>query len=77
MKYEIKKGYMYAKSKGKLKGKSIKFSSISVGATQHLIMSSVLSNGKTTLQNVATEPEVIDLINFLNCGGAKSPPLPP
>jgi len=70
MKYEIKKGYIYAKSKGKLKGKSIKFSSISVGATQHLIMSSVLSNGKTTLQNVATEPEVIDLINFLNCGGA-------
>ena len=36
MKYEIKKGYIYAKSKGKLKGKTIKFPSISVGASQHL-----------------------------------------
>ena len=41
MKYEIKRGYIYAKSKGKLKGKTLKFPSISVGATQHLIMSSV------------------------------------
>ena len=70
MKYEIKKGYIYAKSKGKLKGKTIKFPSISVGASQHLIISSVLSVGKTTLQGVATEPEVIDLINFLTSAGA-------
>ena len=70
MKYKIKKGYIHAKSKGKLKGKSFKFSSISVGATQHLIMSSVLSNGKTTLGRCATEPEVGDLINFLNSAGA-------
>ncbi len=70
MKYEIKKGYIYAKSKGKLKGKSLKFSSISVGATQHLIMSSVLSNGKTILKNCAIEPEVKDLTNFLKSAGA-------
>ena len=70
MKYEIKKGYIHARSKGKLKGKSIKFSSISVGATQHLIMSSVLSNGKTILRQCATEPEVEDLINFLKSAGA-------
>jgi UDP-N-acetylglucosamine 1-carboxyvinyltransferase len=70
MKYEIKKGYIYAKSKGKLKGKTLKFPSISVGASQHLLMSSVLSDGKTTLHNVATEPEVVDLINFLNSAGA-------
>ena len=70
MKYEIKKGYIYARSKGKLKGKSIKFSSISVGATQHLIMSSVLSDGKTILKNCAIEPEVKDLTNFLNGAGA-------
>ena len=70
MKYEIKKGYIYARSKGKLKGKSIKFSSISVGATQHLIISSVLSDGKTILKNCAIEPEVKDLTNFLNGAGA-------
>ena len=71
MKYEIKKGgYIHAKSKGKLKGKTIKFPSISVGATQHLLMSSVLSNGTTTLKGLAIEPEVVDLINFLNSAGA-------
>jgi len=71
MKYEIKKGgYIYAKSKGKLKGKTLRFSSISVGATQHLVMSSVLSDGKTILKNCAIEPEVLDLINFLKGAGA-------
>ena len=70
MKYEIKRGYIYAKSKGKLKGKTLKFPSISVGATQHLIMSSVLSDGKTILKSCAIEPEVLDLINFLKGAGA-------
>ena len=70
MKYEIKRGYIYAKSKGKLKGKTLKFPSISVGATQHLIMSSVLSDGKTILKNCAIEPEVLDLVNFLKSAGA-------
>ena len=70
MKYEIKRGYIYAKSKGKLKGKTLKFPSISVGATQHLIMSSVLSDGKTILKNCAIEPEVLDLTNFLKGAGA-------
>ena len=71
MKYEIKKGgYIHAKSKGKLKGKTIKFPSFSVGATQHLLMTSVLSSGTTTLKGLAIEPEVVDLINFLNSAGA-------
>ena len=70
MKYEIKKGYIHAKSKGKLKGKSIKFPTISVGATQHLIMSAVLSDSKTILSNSSVEPEVKELTNFLNCAGA-------
>ena len=71
MKYEIKKGgYIHAKSKGKLKGKTLKFPSISVGATQHLIMSSILSTDVTRLVNCAKEPEVEDLINFLTSAGA-------
>ena len=70
MKYEIKIGYIYAKSKGKLEGKSLKFSTISVGATQHLIISSVLCSGKTILQNCAIEPEIKDLTNFLQNAGA-------
>ncbi len=71
MKYEIKKGYIHAKSKSRLNGKILNFPKISVGATQHLIMSCVLSKGKTILKNCAIEPEVKDLTNFLTIAGAK------
>ena len=70
MNYQIKKGYIYANSKGKLKGKYIKFPKISVGATQHLLISSVLAKGITVLKNCAIEPEVKDLTNFLKTAGA-------
>ena len=70
MKFSIKNGYIHASSKRKLKGKTIKFPSISVGATQHLLMSSILCDGSTTLKGMAREPEVVDLINFLNVAGA-------
>jgi len=70
MKYEIKKGYIHAKSNGKLKGNNIKFPKISVGATEQLIMSAVLANGITTLRNCAIEPEIKDLTNFLKSAGA-------
>ena len=71
MKYEIKKGYIHASSKGKLKGAQIKFSKISVGATENTIIAACLAKGKTTLKNCAIEPEIKDLTNFLNSGGAK------
>ena len=71
MKYEIKNGYIHASSKGKLKGRSIKFPTISVGASQQLIISSVLATGKSLLSGLATEPEVKDLTNFLKKAGAK------
>ncbi len=71
MKYEIKKGYIYAKSKGKLKGRHIKFPKISVGATENLIMAACLAKGTTVLKNCAIEPEIKDLTNFLRSAGAK------
>ncbi len=71
MKYEIKKGYIHASSKGRLQGTQIKFSKISVGATENTIIASCLAKGKTTLKNCAIEPEIKDLTNFLNSGGAK------
>lgn len=43
----------------------------SVGATENLIMASVFLRGKTTLRNVAKEPEIVDLSNMLNLMGAK------
>tara|TARA_Y100000590_G_scaffold452284_1_gene595189 strand:+ start:6429 stop:7691 length:1263 start_codon:yes stop_codon:yes gene_type:complete len=70
MSYKIKKGYIHAKSKGKLKGKTIKFSKISVGATENSIIAACLARGKTILKNCAIEPEIKDLTNFLKTAGA-------
>jgi len=71
MKYDIKKGYIHANTKGKLKGAKIRFSKISVGATENTIIAACLANGISILRNCAIEPEIIDLINFLKSGGAK------
>ena len=69
--YKIVDGYVYAYSKNKLKGSKIKFPKISVGATENLIIASSLAEGTTILSNCAIEPEIKDLINFINCIGGK------
>ena len=71
MKYQIKKGYIHAKSNGRLIGTTIKFLKISVGATENTIIAACLAKGKTILKNCAIEPEIKDLTNFLNSAGAK------
>ena len=71
MKYELRDGYILAKSKGRLKGANIKFPNISVGATENLIIAASLAKGKTILKNCAIEPEIKDLTKFLNSAGAK------
>ena len=71
MKYEIKQGYIHAKSNGRLNGAKINFPRISVGATENTILAASLANGKTILKNCAIEPEIKDLTNFLNAAGAK------
>ena len=71
MNYDIKDGYILAKSKGKLKGTTINFPKISVGATENSIIAACLAKGKTILKNCATEPEIKDLTNFLISAGAK------
>ncbi len=43
----------------------------SVGATENIILASVLAKGETIISNCATEPEIVDLIEFLNKIGAK------
>lgn len=43
----------------------------SVGATENIILASVFVKGKTTIVNAAKEPEIEDLIDFLNKAGAK------
>ena len=70
-KIRIKNGYIYASAKNGLKGNLIRFPKISVGATENAIIAAAHANGKTTLLNCAIEPEVHDLILFLNTLGCK------
>ena len=68
---KIKNGYIYATALKGLIGTKIKFPTISVGATENAILAAFGAKGKTELSNCAIEPEIIDLINFLNkLGGA-------
>ena len=55
----------------KIKGGEITLSYPSVGATENLLLASVISDEKVVLKNYAKEPEIIDLINMLNGMGAK------
>ena len=69
-KIELKNGYIEASSK-KLIGCEINFPGVSVTGTENIMMAAVLAKGQTVLRNVAKEPEVEDLANFLNSMGAK------
>ena len=71
VKYKIKQGYVIASAPRGLKGNNIRFSKISVGATENLIIASSFAKGITTLSNCAIEPEIKDLTNFLNQMGCK------
>ena len=66
----LEKGYVKISSKNGLVGKSYKFPKITVTGTSNLIMSSVFVRGSHVLKNISLEPEVIDLIKFLNNSGA-------
>ncbi|MGY8772038.1 MAG: UDP-N-acetylglucosamine 1-carboxyvinyltransferase [Gammaproteobacteria bacterium] len=66
---ELKNGYIEASAK-KLIGCEISFPGISVTGTENIMMAAVLAEGRTTLRNVAKEPEVEDLADFLNSMGA-------
>jgi len=63
-------GYVESKSKKKKQKIIYEFKKISVGATETAILNSVLSNREVKLKNIAIEPEIIDLINFLKIAGA-------
>ncbi len=54
----------------KLCGSSVFFDVVSVGATINVMLAAALAPGKTVMENVAKEPHVVDLANFLNSMGA-------
>lgn len=67
----IDQGYIYAKSKKRLRGAYLLLDKVTVTGTENLMMAAALAQGKTTLKNAAREPEIVDLANFLNAVGAK------
>jgi len=66
----LKSGYIEAKAK-KLIGAEIEFEGVTVTGTENLMMAASLAEGVTILTNVAKEPEISDLADFLNSMGAK------
>jgi len=66
---ELVNGYIEAKTK-RLVGAEIRFEGITVTGTENIMMAACLAKGTTTLRNVAKEPEIEDLANFLNSMGA-------
>ena len=71
VKYNIAQGYVHASTPKGLVGSKIRFPKISVGATENLIIAASLAKGTTILSNCAIEPEIKDLVNFLNKIGCK------
>lgn len=67
---EIENGYVIAKAK-KLVGDRIVFDFATVGGTENIMMAASLCSGTTILENVAKEPEIVDLAQCLRGMGAK------
>lgn len=68
---KVGNGFIEAEVKGRLQGAKIYLDFPSVGATENLIMAAALAEGTTTLENVAKEPEIVDLANYINGMGGK------
>jgi UDP-N-acetylglucosamine 1-carboxyvinyltransferase len=68
---EVDQGYIKARSNGRLKGAHILMDTVSVGATENLMMAAALAEGTTVIENAAREPEIVDLAQCMNAWGAK------
>ena len=66
----VRNGNVYASRVEQLKGTHIFFDVVSVGSTMNAILAATLCEGTTIIENVAKEPHIVDLANFLNSMGA-------
>ena len=66
----LEKGYVNVSAKKGLVGSKYKFPKVTVTGASNLIMAAIFAKGTHYLKNISIEPEVIDLINFLNNSGA-------
>ena len=65
-----KKGYLHVKGRH-IAAANLTLSFPSVGATENIMLASCFTSGVTVVKNVAKEPEIVDLANFLNAMGAR------
>ncbi|WP_064091924.1 UDP-N-acetylglucosamine 1-carboxyvinyltransferase [Rossellomorea aquimaris] len=65
-KVKVGNGFIEAEVDGRLQGAKVYLDFPSVGATENIMMAAALAEGTTILENVAKEPEIVDLANFLN-----------
>ena len=68
---ELDDGYIVANAPDGLQGGVVVFPTVSVGATENMLMAATLAKGEVVLENAAREPEVADLANCLNQMGAR------
>ena len=66
----VEGGYILAEAPRGLVGTGFTFDTTTVGGTENAVMAASLANGTTVLRNVAREPEIIDLVQFLRSMGA-------
>lgn len=67
---QIDNGYIRARAR-RLHGARLVLDTVTVTGTENLLMAATLADGRTTIENAAREPEVVDLANFLISMGAK------
>lgn len=70
-KIDLRDGYIHASANSGLQGAEVEFPSVSVGATENVLMAAALAKGATRIRNAAREPEVIDLADCLRRMGAQ------
>lgn len=64
-------GFIQARARdGRLKGCRIYLDKVSVGATINIMIAAATAEGRTVIENVAREPHIVDVANFLNSMGA-------
>ncbi len=68
---ELRDGYVFAEAPGGLKGGTVTFPFVSVGATENILLAATLAKGTTVIENAAREPEIVDLAELLIAMGAK------
>ena len=69
---DVQGGYIHARARqGRLMGTTVYMDIVSVGATMNIMLSAVLAEGLTIIENAAKEPYIVDLANFLNSMGAE------